>query len=376
MSFEQIEAKKILVRFDFNVPMDGDKIINDYRIKQSLDTIYKLLEKNNKILIASHLGRPIEGEYDKNLSLKPVCDYLSMIIDKKIKFIKNLPDQIDFEDYQIAMLENVRFNVGEKTCSKELSEKIASYVDCFVFDAFGVSHRRECTTFGVSEYLETYPGVNIKHEIYTINKLIKENSKPMTIIISGAKVSTKLIVIKKLLDKCDYMILGGGILNTFLKAKGYEIGQSLFEEGLVDEATNILKTNNASKIIFPTDLTCEVDSQTKNIELTSLCEKDIIYDIGKNSIDCIKDVIKKSSSIFWNGPLGYVEKKPYDTGTIELAKVIADHKCFSIVGGGDTLPIIENLNLQDQYSCLSTGGGSLLTYLEGGSLPIITQLNI
>ena len=376
MSFEQIEAKKILVRFDFNVPMDGDKIINDYRIKQSLDTIYKLLEKNNKILIASHLGRPIEGEYDKNLSLKPVCDYLSMIIDKKIKFIKNLPDQIDFEDYQIAMLENVRFNVGEKTCSKELSEKIASYVDCFVFDAFGVSHRRECTTFGVSEYLQTYPGVNIKYEIYTINKLIKENSKPMTIIISGAKVSTKLIVIKKLLDKCDYMILGGGILNTFLKAKGYEIGQSLFEEGLVDEATNILKTNNASKIIFPTDLTCEVDSQTKNIELTSLCEKDIIYDIGKNSIDCIKDVIKKSSSIFWNGPLGYVEKKPYDTGTIELAKVIADHKCFSIVGGGDTLPIIENLNLQDQYSCLSTGGGSLLTYLEGGSLPIITQLNI
>tara|TARA_B100001057_G_scaffold313656_1_gene313775 strand:- start:43 stop:1173 length:1131 start_codon:yes stop_codon:yes gene_type:complete len=376
VSFEQIEAKKILVRFDFNVPMDGDKIINDYRIKQSLDTIYKLLEKNNKILIASHLGRPIEGEYDKNLSLKPVCDYLSMIIDKKIKFINNLPDQIDFEDYQIAMLENVRFNVGEKTCSKELSEKIASYVDCFVFDAFGVSHRRECTTFGVSEYLETYPGVNIKHEIYTINKLIKENSKPMTIIISGAKVSTKLIVIKKLLDKCDYMILGGGILNTFLKAKGYEIGQSLFEEGLVDEAKNILKTNNASKIIFPTDLTCEVDSQTKNIELTSLCEKDIIYDIGKNSIDCIKDVIKKSSSIFWNGPLGYVEKKPYDNGTIELAKVIADHKCFSIVGGGDTLPIIENLNLQDQYSCLSTGGGSLLTYLEGGSLPIITQLNI
>ena len=376
MSFEQIEAKKILVRFDFNVPMDGDKIINDYRIKQSLDTIYKLLEKNNKILIASHLGRPIEGEYDKNLSLKPVCDYLSMIIDKKIKFFNKLPDQIDFEDYQIAMLENVRFNVGEKTCSKELSEKIASYVDCFVFDAFGVSHRRECTTFGVSEYLQTYPGVNIKYEIYTINKLIKENSKPMTIIISGAKVSTKLIVIKKLLDKCDYMILGGGILNTFLKAKGYEIGQSLFEEGLVDEATNILKTNNASKIIFPTDLTCEVDSQTKNIELTSLCEKDIIYDIGKNSIDCIKDVIKKSSSIFWNGPLGYVEKKPYDTGTIELAKVIADHKCFSIVGGGDTLPIIENLNLQDQYSCLSTGGGSLLTYLEGGSLPIITQLNI
>ena len=376
MSLEKIEAKKILVRFDFNVPMDGNKIINDFRIKQSLATIYKLLENNNKILIASHLGRPIEGQYDESLSLKPVCDYLSMIVDKKIKFFDRLPDKIDFEDYQISMLENVRFNIGEKKCNKELSKKISSYADCFVFDAFGVAHRRECTTYGVSKYLKTYPGLNIKHEIFTINKLIKENSRPMTIIISGAKVSTKLVVIKKLLKKCDYMILGGGILNTFLKAKGYEIGQSLFEEVLIDEAKSILQTDDAFKIIFPTDLTCEVNSKAKNIELTALSEKDIIYDIGNKSINHIKDIINKSSSIFWNGPLGYIEKKPYDKGTIELAKVIADHKCFSIVGGGDTLPIIENLNLQEQYSCLSTGGGSLLTYLEGGSLPIIKELNI
>ena len=376
MSLEQIEAKKILVRFDFNVPMDGNKIINDFRIKQSLATIYKLLENNNKILIASHLGRPIEGQYDESLSLKPVCDYLSMIVDKKIKFFDRLPDKIDFEDYQISMLENVRFNIGEKKCNKELSKKIASYVDCFVFDAFGVAHRRECTTYGVSEYLKTYPGLNIKHEILTINKLIKENSRPMTIIISGAKVSTKLVVIKKLLKKCDHMILGGGILNTFLKAKGYEIGKSLFEEGLIDEAKSILQTDDAFKIILPTDLTCEVNSKAKNMDLTTLSEKDVIYDIGKKSINHIKDIINKSSSIFWNGPLGYIEKKPYDRGTIELAKVIADHKCFSIVGGGDTLPIIENLNLQEQYSCLSTGGGSLLTYLEGGSLPIIKELNI
>ena len=376
MSLEQIEAKKILVRFDFNVPMDGNKIINDFRIKQSLATIYKLLENNNKILIASHLGRPIEGQYDESLSLKPVCDYLSMIVDKKIKFFDRLPDKIDFEDYQISMLENVRFNIGEKKCNKELSKKIASYVDCFVFDAFGVAHRRECTTYGVSEYLKTYPGLNIKHEILTINKLIKENSRPMTIIISGAKVSTKLVVIKKLLKKCDHMILGGGILNTFLKAKGYEIGKSLFEEGLIDEAKSILQTDDAFKIILPTDLTCEVNSKAKNMDLTTLSEKDVIYDIGKKSINHIKDIINKSSSIFWNGPLGYIEKKPYDRGTIELAKVIADHKCFSIVGGGDTLPIIENLNLQEQYSCLSTGGGSLLTYLEGGSLPILKELNI
>ena len=376
MTLERIESKRVLVRFDFNVPMDGKKIINDFRIKQSLDTIYTLLEKNNKILIASHLGRPKEGEYDKKLSMRPICDYLSKLIEKKIKFIDSCPDIIDFEDYQIAMLENVRFNTGEKSCSRQLSNKLASYVDCFVFDAFGVSHRKECTTYGVSEYLETYSGLNIQHEIQTINKLINENSKPMTIIISGAKVSTKLIVIKKLLNKCDHMILGGGILNTFLKAKGYEIGQSLYEESLVDEAKSILNSSGASKIIFPTDLACETTSMKKNIELTSISENDIIYDIGPKAIENIKDIVNKSSSIFWNGPLGYVEKKPFDTGTIELAKAIAQHKCFSIVGGGDTLPIIESLKLQNKYSCLSTGGGSLLTYLEGGSLPILNKLNI
>tara|TARA_B100001057_G_scaffold493458_1_gene587904 strand:+ start:6663 stop:7793 length:1131 start_codon:yes stop_codon:yes gene_type:complete len=376
VNLEYIESKKVLVRFDFNVPMDGDRIVNDFRIKQSLETIYKLLDKNNKILIASHLGRPKEGKFDKTLSLRPICIYLSELIDKKIKFIDTWPDKIDFENYQIAMLENVRFNIGEKSCSEELSEKISSYVDCFVFDAFGVAHRQECTTYGVSKYLKTYFGINIQNEIQTIKKLINENSKPMTIIISGAKVSTKLIVIKKLLNKCDHMILGGGILNTFLKARGYEIGQSLFEEGLIDEAKSILQTDVASKIIFPTDLICESNSVTKNIELNSLGDKDTIYDIGDDSINHIKDIIRKSSSIFWNGPLGYIEKKPYDTGTIELAKVIADHKCFSIVGGGDTLPIIENLKLQNKYSCLSTGGGSLLTYLEGGSLPILRELNI
>ncbi len=376
MSLDQIHSKTVLVRFDFNVPMDGERIVNDFRIKQSLGTIYKLLEKNNKILIASHLGRPKEGEYDEELSLRPICNYLSKLIDKKIKFFDSLPDEVSFEDYELAMLENVRFNPGEKSCSEELSKKISSFVDCFVFDAFGVAHRKECTTFGVSNYLKTYPGLNIQHEIQTINKLLKEDSRPMTIIISGAKVSTKLIVIKKLLAKCDHMILGGGILNTFLKAKGYEIGQSLIELDLVDEADSILKTIDANKLIFPVDLSCEVNSVSKNLEVTSLGEKDSIYDIGQESIRHIKDIIKKSSSIFWNGPLGYIEKKPYDTGTVELAKVIAAHKCFSIVGGGDTLPIIENLKLQDHYSCLSTGGGSLLTYLEGGSLPILNELDI
>ena len=355
--------------------MKNGTIVNDFRIRQSLETIKKLLENDNKIIIVSHLGRPTEGVYDESLSLKPICKYLSEFLNRNIKFFSSYNDDIKFEDYKIAMLENVRFNSGEKSCDSNLSKAYASLADHFVFDAFGVSHRKECTTYGVSDYLTTHAGHNISNEITTINKLINENSKPMTIIISGAKVSTKLIVIKKLLDKCDFMILGGGILNTFLKAKGNEIGKSLYEKDLVNEAKSILNSTLASKIVLPSDHTCESNLKSKNIDEGDISASDVIFDIGEKSLNHIKSIINKSSSIFWNGPLGYVEKKPYDKGTIELAKTIAEHNCFSIIGGGDTLPIIENLNLQNQYSCLSTGGGSLLTYLEGGSLPILNKLN-
>tara|TARA_Y100000389_G_C17469086_1_gene528602 strand:- start:3429 stop:4559 length:1131 start_codon:yes stop_codon:yes gene_type:complete len=373
---DSIFSKRVLVRFDFNVPMHDGKIVNDFRIRQSVETIQKLLQNKNKIIIVSHLGRPKEGVYNESLSLRPISKYLSILLNQEIEFIKSYENKISFDKYDIAMLENVRFNVGEKSCSQELSKSYASLADCFVFDAFGVSHRKESTTFGVSEYLDTYSGLNIQHEISTINRLINENSRPMTIIISGAKVSTKLVVIKKLLNKCDFMILGGGILNTFLKAKGNEIGNSLYEKDLLEEAKNILNSKLSSKIIFPKDLSCTSNSKIENIEVNNICSDDIIYDLGEKSIEYIKEIVNKSSSIFWNGPLGYVEKVPFNKGTIELAKTIAKHKCFSIVGGGDTLPIIEDLNLQNQYSCLSTGGGSLLTYLEGGSLPILDKLNL
>jgi phosphoglycerate kinase len=356
--------------------MSNGNIVNDYRIKQSLETIHKLLENKNKLIILSHLGRPTEGVYEESLSLKPICKYLSGLLKRKIKFFNSYKGDINFEDYEIAMLENVRFNKGEKASNSDLSKAYALLADHFVFDAFGVSHRRESSTYGVSEYLKTYAGLNISKEISTINQLINEGSKPMTIIISGAKVSTKLIVIKKLLAKCDHMILGGGILNTFLKAKGYEIGKSLYEKDLVNEAENILNSELSSKIIFPIDLSCESESKPKNINVSYIGKNDIIFDVGKKSLNHIKSTVNKSSVIFWNGPLGYVEKEPFDRGTIDLAKTIAKHNCFSIVGGGDTLPIIESLNLQNQYSCLSTGGGSLLTYLEGGYLPILDKLDL
>tara|TARA_A100001388_G_scaffold194093_1_gene146323 strand:- start:47 stop:1180 length:1134 start_codon:yes stop_codon:yes gene_type:complete len=376
VQLEEIIDKKVLIRLDYNVPIEDGIIVNDFRIRQTYDTLNSLLDHKNKLIIASHLGRPTEGSYDESLSLKPICEYLSSKMDKKIQFIKNLNDNIDFRDYDIAMLENVRFNVGEKKCDPKLSQTMASLADIFVFDAFGVSHRSECTTTGVTNYLQTVAGLNIRYEIETINRLINDNSRPMTMIISGAKVSTKIVLIKKLLEKCDHMILGGGILNTFLKAKGCEVGNSLFEEGFVCDAAKILESDFADKIIFPSDFTCETADGIANVELSRISTNDKIYDLGSDSINEIKNIVRKSVSVFWNGPLGYVEKEPFNKGTEELAKVIADHNCFSIVGGGDTLPIIENLKLQNDYSCLSTGGGSLLTYLEGGSLPIVDKLNL
>ena len=376
MLLEDITSKKVLIRFDYNVPMNEGKIVNDFRIRQSYETINALLQQDNKLIIASHLGRPTEGKYDPSLSLSPICDYVSEKLNQKIKFIPNFTDSISFDDYHIAMLENVRFNIGEKACDIELSKTLASIADIFVFDAFGVAHRKECSTYGLSDYLDTVAGLNFRHEISTINKLVNEESSPKTIIISGAKVSTKIVVIKKLLEKCDHMILGGGILNTFLKAKGYEIGQSLIEESSIGLAEDILNSDLSSKIFIPTDFTCQTNSLISNIELNHISNTDTIYDLGNKSSVSLIEIINKSSSIFWNGPLGYVEKKPFDRSTNSIANAIAQHNCFSIVGGGDTLPIIENLNLQSDFSCLSTGGGSLLTYIENETLPILDKLNI
>ncbi len=376
MQLEDIVSKRVLIRFDYNVPMGDGAIVNDFRIRQTYATIKALLRNNNKLIITSHFGRPIEGTFDESFSLKPICKYLSDKLEINIEFIKDIPDEINFSNYDVAMLENARFNIGEKRCDPKLSQRLASLADIFVFDAFGVSHREECTTVGVTDYLDSVAGLNIKHEINTIKKLVESKSRPMTIIISGAKVSTKIVLIKKLLEKCDNMILGGGILNTFLKAKGYEVGSSLLEDNFIQEAREILESDSTNKILFPSDLLCQSKKGVANIDVSSISKNDVIYDIGTRSIEKIKDIVKKSSSVFWNGPLGYIEKKPFNRGTEELAKSIAEHNCFSIVGGGDTLPIIESLNLQDNYDCLSTGGGSLLSYLEGGSLPILDKLNL
>ena len=373
----EIVNKKVLLRLDLNVPIHNEHIQSDFRIKKSIPTILHLIKNSNSIIILSHLGRPNEGKITPELSLLKIAKYLSNELSLNIKFVEDWVNGLETNNNEIVMCENVRFQKGERNNDTVLSKKIASLGDIFVFDAFGASHRKEASTYGVMDYIDSYAGLLIDEEINNANGIINNPKKPLLTIISGAKISTKIKVISKLIDKCDYMILGGGILNTFLHALGHEIGKSLAEKEFVSDAIKIIESPQFEKIILPIDVLCsEIDNpnQSKNKSLSMVQSTDSIFDIGKQTINKYKAIIESSKTIFWNGPLGYIEKEPFDTGTIEILKNIASSDAYSIIGGGDTIPIVEKLGLQDNITCLSTGGGALLKYMEGEQLPVLKKL--
>ena len=375
----EIYNKNVLLRLDLNVPVFEGKILSNFRISKCVPMIKNLISNNNKVIILSHFGRPKEGSYDESLSLKIILKTLEQLIGEKVTFSKDWIDGIEFNGNNIVLCENVRFQEGEKENSPILAKKISDLGDVYVFDAFGVSHRKTASTYGVSEYLETFAGDLLKDEIMNAKKLLSSQKRPMTTIISGAKISTKLTLIKKLISKSDNIILGGGILNTFLKAMGHEIGNSLIEESFIDEAKEILNSDDSNKILMPIDVMVSSSSNLGNPEtreISMVQSNDKIMDIGKKTIDCYNEVITESSTIFWNGPLGYVEKSTFDNGTINISKAIASSRAYSVVGGGDTIPIIESLQLQNKFSCLSTGGGSLLKFIEGEKLPVLEMLGM
>jgi len=375
----EIYNKNVLLRLDLNVPVFEGKILSNFRISKCVPMIKNLISNNNKVIILSHFGRPKEGSYNESLSLKIILNSLEQLIGEKVTFSKDWIDGIEFNGNNIVLCENVRFQEGEKENSPILAKKISDLGDVYVFDAFGVSHRKTASTYGVSEYLETFAGDLLKDEIMNAKKLLSSQKRPMTTIISGAKISTKLSLIKKLISKSDNIILGGGILNTFLKAMGHEIGNSLIEQSFVNEAKEILNSDDSNKILMPIDVMVSSSSNLGNPEtreISMVQSNDKILDIGKKTIDCYNEVITESSIIFWNGPLGYVEKSPFDNGTINISKAIASSQAYSIVGGGDTIPIIESLQLQNKFSCLSTGGGSLLKFIEGEKLPVLEMLGM
>ena len=379
VDFESIKNKKVILRLDLNVPIENGKIVNDFRLRKSLETIRALRSVGNKLIILSHLGRPAEGTTDQSLSLEPIHAYLAENLDEDIKFerewLTNLRDNIP----TITLCENTRFLNGEKSNDEGLSRKISELGDIFVFDAFGVAHRKEASTYGVSNYIDYSAGPLLISEIDNAQKLLKNFSTPLCTIVSGAKISSKLTLLNTFLEKSDHVILGGGILNTFLEAQGYTIGTSLSESSFLDESKKILNSENCKKIIFPDDVVCAEDGvlenpQTKDISMVKSSDK--ILDVGVDSISKYTKILRVCQTIFWNGPLGYVEKAPYDKGTSEIAKIIANADCFSAIGGGDTVPVIEKLGLNDQFSFLSTGGGALMKFFEGSNMPILTKLGL
>jgi phosphoglycerate kinase len=381
MSELDLTNKRVLIREDLNVPIKDGIITSDKRILAALPTIKQALKANAAVIILSHLGRPEEGMYEKKYSLKPVADYLSDYLRAKVHFERDYLDGIKIQPGEVMLCENVRFNQGEKENDDVLAKKLAALCDVFVMDAFGTAHRAQASTHGVAKYAPiAAAGPLLLQELETLKKTLTSPQKPIAAIVGGSKVSTKLSLLKQLVTKVDYLIVGGGIANTFLKATGVEIGQSLFEPALVEEAKQILNLakQHHCQIPLPSDVVVGKEFSEScpayNKSLNQISSDDMIMDIGPNTTADYERVIDSAKTIIWNGPVGVFEFAPFAFGTKRLAMAVANSEAFSIAGGGDTLAAIDQCGLSDQISYISTGGGAFLEFLEGKKLPAVEIL--
>lgn len=371
-------GKRVLIRQDLNVPIRDGLITSDKRIKASLPTIERLLEKNASVIILSHLGRPVEGEYDESLSLKPVCDYLEKALKRPVRFEKDYLSGLDITPGEVVLCENVRFLEGEKENSPELSKQLANLCDVFVMDAFGTAHRSHASTVGIAEFAPiSAAGPLLLSELTHLARALKAPKPPIVAVVGGAKISTKLSLLENLIEKVDALILGGGIANTFLKASGVNIGSSLYEQKLVDFAAKLL-SDAGDKIPLATDVVVSRSisecAPAYNKSVNDIASDDKILDIGPNTASLFCEKLCQAGTIIWNGPVGVFECAPFAFGTRSLALAIADSEAYSIAGGGDTLAAIDKYNLADSISYVSTGGGAFLSYLEGKKLPAVSAL--
>lgn len=376
-----LKNKKVVVRVDFNVPIKNGKVTSKVRIEAAIPTISYILEQGGAVILLSHLGRPTEGEYDPQFSLEPVAKALAEIIDKPVKFEKNWLEGVDAKAGEIVMCDNVRFNVGEKKSNENLSKKIAAIGDVFVMDAFATAHRAQASTYGVAKYINVAcAGLLLSKEIQALEKALKEPKKPMAAIVGGSKVSTKLSVLHNLLDKVEILVVGGGIANTFIKAKGYNVGISLYEQDLVAEAQEIMAEAQKKGVQIPTPVDVRVakefseDAEAVIKDVDNVADDEMIMDIGPRSEENLTKLLKSSNTILWNGPLGVFEFDNFGEGTKALSLAIAESDGFSVAGGGDTIAAIEKYNIQDKVSYISTAGGAFLEFLEGKKLPAVEIL--
>ena len=371
-------GKKTMIRLDLNVPLKDGNVTSDARIKAALPTIQMALDKGAKVILLSHLGRPDPDNLDGSFSLEPVAKKLQKILDMNVSFQSNWLGGIKEESQGIVLCENVRYEAGEKKNDESLSKQIANLCDVYVMDAFGASHRKHSSTYGALQYAnEGCIGPLLSKEVSSIRKAIDDPQAPVTAIIGGAKVSSKLGVIEKFSSFCDHVIVGGGIANTFLLASGKEVGASLVEPEMVDAANRILKMENVD-VPLPIDVRVakefsgDADAAIKSID--EIDKDDLILDIGPQTAELYCDIINQTKTTIWNGPLGVFEFKAFSEGTAALGNAVALNQGFSIVGGGDTVAVVEQMGISDSIGYISTGGGAFLDFVQNGTLPILDLL--
>ena len=376
-----LSGKRVLIRQDLNVPVKNGQVTSDIRIQASIPTIQKALAAGAAVMVLSHLGRPVEGEYDNASSLKPVADRLSTLLGKPVRLEKDWLNGIDIKPGEVVLCENVRFNVGEEKNSDELGKKMAALCDIFVMDAFGTAHRAQASTHSVAKYAPVAcAGPLLASELDALGKALKTPVKPLIAIVGGSKVSTKLTVLKSLSEKVDQLIVGGGIANTFIAAAGFPVGKSLYEADLIEEAQRLIAAAKkaGSDIPIPVDVVCAKEFSDTAIatikKVQDVEADDLILDIGPVTAKQYAEIIKSAGTIVWNGPVGVFEIEQFSHGTQSMAKAIAESSAFSIAGGGDTLAAIDKYGINDQVSYTSTGGGAFLEFLEGKELPAVAVL--
>ena len=384
----KLSGKKILLRLDLNVPLKDKSITETNRIEKVIPTINFLLKKKSKIIILSHIGRP-KGKVNPNLTLEPVSKKLSEILGTEVLLIKDeinekLAYKIDsIKNTSVIMLENIRFNKGEEANEQIFAKKLSKLGEIYVNDAFSCSHRSHASIEAITKYIPSYFGIQIIEEVNALKKITSEIKKPVSCILGGSKISTKINIISNLIKKFDNIIIVGGMANTILKEKGLNIGKSINEDGCKKIVNEIFKNVNKynCKIICPLDVIVSknIDSSGKNKLISEIENDDIILDIGKNTISTIESIISNSNTILWNGPAGYFENPLFENGTKQIAKIIStktkQDNIFSVVGGGDTVAAINKFNLFDSFTFVSTAGGAFLEFLEGKNLPGINAIS-
>jgi len=371
-----LAGKRVLIRSDLNVPVKDGKVTSDARIRASLPTIEAALKQGAHVMVTSHLGRPTEGEYNEEYSLLPVVNYLKEKLSSPVRLAKDYLDGVDVASGELVVLENVRFNKGEKKDDETLSKKYAALCDIYVMDAFGTAHRAQASTHGVGKFAPVAcAGPLLFNELEALGKALGNPARPMVAIVGGSKVSTKLTVLDSLSKIADQLIVGGGIANTFIAAQGHNVGKSLYEVDLIPEAKRLLEI---CEIPVPADVRVATEfSETAAATLKSasdIKDNEQVLDIGDASAAELAEILKKAKTILWNGPVGVFEFPNFRKGTEIVARAIAESDAFSIAGGGDTLAAIDLFGIADQISYISTGGGAFLEFVEGKKLPAVVML--